>query len=69
MNQAGNSDSVFSYPPLVLVFTAAIAMMTGLVFGLFPALASTRPDLVCALKGQAGQPSGPRAAARLRRRS
>jgi len=36
------------------------------VYGLFPALASTRPDLVSALKGQAGQPSGPRAAARLR---
>ena len=51
--------------PPVLVFTAVIAMMTGLVFGLFPALASTRPDLVWALKGQAGQPAS-RAAARLR---
>jgi len=50
----------------VLVFAAVISMVTGLAFGLFPALASTRPDLVSALKGQAGQPSGPRAAARLR---
>jgi len=39
---------------------------TGLLFGLFPALHSTRPDLVSTLKGQAGQPSGARAAARFR---
>src|SRR5206468_2159658 len=37
-----------------------------LLFGLFPALHSTRPDLVSSLKGQAGQPSGARAAARFR---
>jgi predicted permease len=49
-----------------LVFAAALAMGTGLLFGLFPALHSTRPDLASALKGQAGQPSGARAAARFR---
>ncbi len=49
-----------------LVFVAALTLGTGLLFGLFPALHSTRPDLVSTLKGQAGQPSGARAAARFR---
>jgi predicted permease len=50
----------------VLLFTLALTLGTGLLFGLFPALHSTRPDLVSTLKGQAGQPSGARAAARFR---
>jgi predicted permease len=50
----------------VLRFAAALTIGTGLLFGLFPALHSTRPDLVSALKGQAGQPSGARTAARFR---
>jgi predicted permease len=50
----------------VLPFTAAISIGTGLLFGVFPALHSTRPDLIASLKGQAGQPSGARAAARFR---
>ena len=49
-----------------MLFAAALALGTGLLFGLFPALHSTRPDLVSTLKGQAGQPSGARAAARFR---
>jgi predicted permease len=52
--------------PPALVFAAALALGTGLLFGLFPAVHSTRPDLASALKGQAGQPSGARAAARFR---
>jgi predicted permease len=52
--------------PTVMLFAAALAMGTGLLFGLFPALHSTRPDLVSALKGQSGQPSGARSAARFR---
>jgi predicted permease len=36
----------------VLWFTAALAVVTGLVFGLVPALRATRPDLVTALKEQ-----------------
>ena len=52
--------------PGVMLFAAALAMGTGLLFGLFPALHSTRPDLVSALKGQSGQPSGARSAARFR---
>jgi predicted permease len=52
--------------PSVLWFTAALSIGTGVLFGLFPALQSTRPDLATTLKGQAGQPSGNRAAARFR---
>ena len=52
--------------PSVLLFAALLTIGTGLLFGLFPALHSTRPDLVSSLKGQAGQPSGARAAARFR---
>ncbi len=36
----------------VLWFTAALAVVTGIVFGLAPALRATRPDLVVALKQQ-----------------
>jgi predicted permease len=43
-----------------------LTISTGLLFGLFPALHSTRPDLVSILKSQAGQPSGARGAARFR---
>src|SRR5207249_8048926 len=49
-----------------LAFTAVVAIATGLLFGLFPAIHSTRPDLAVTLKGQAGQPSGARSAARFR---
>jgi len=48
--------------PAVLAFAGATTIGTGLLFGLFPALHSTRPDLASTLKGQAGQPSGARAA-------
>ena len=37
-----------------------------MLFGLFPALHSTRPDLISSLKGQSGQPSGARSASRFR---
>jgi predicted permease len=38
----------------VLVFTFAISLIAGLVFGLIPALQSTRPQLAGTLKDQAG---------------
>jgi predicted permease len=38
----------------VLVFTFAVAIGTGLIFGLAPALQSSRPDLVSELKERAG---------------
>ncbi len=56
----------FALDPTVLLFAAALTIGTGLLFGIFPALHSTRPDLIATLKGQAGQPAGARAAARFR---
>lgn len=50
----------------VVLFAAALSLATGFLFGLFPALHSTKPDLVSAIKAQAGQPSGARSAARFR---
>ncbi len=50
----------------MLLFAGALAVATGLAFGLFPALHSTRPDLAATLKNQAGQPGGARAARRFR---
>jgi predicted permease len=46
----------------VVIFAALLSIATGFIFGLFPALHSTKPDLVSAIKAQAGQPSGARAA-------
>src|SRR4030095_10074908 len=50
----------------MFAFAAALSLATGLLFGLFPALHSTRPNLVAALKANAGQPSGAKAATRFR---
>ena len=50
----------------VVLFAVVMSLATGLLFGLFPALHSTKPDLVSAIKAQAGQPSGARSAARFR---
>src|SRR5262249_9180753 len=60
------SSLQFAIEPSVLAFAAVLASGTGLLFGLCPALRSTRPDLVSTLKGQGGQPSGARSAARFR---
>ena len=50
----------------MFALAAALSIATGLLFGLFPALHSTRPNLVAALKANAGQPSGAKGAARFR---
>ena len=50
----------------VVTFAAVVSIGTGLLFGLFPAMNSTRPNLVSALKANAGQPSGAKSAARFR---
>jgi predicted permease len=56
----------FSISGTVILFGIGLTFATGLLFGLFPALHSTRPDLVSTLKNQAGQPSGAKGATRLR---
>jgi predicted permease len=52
----------FSLEWPVMAFAAALSLATGVLFGLFPAIHSTRPDLATTLKGTAGQPSGGRSA-------
>ena len=49
-----------------VVFAGGLSLVTGLIFGLFPAVHSTRPDLVTALRNNSGKLSGGRAAARFR---
>ena len=49
-----------------ILFAAGISIVTGLLFGLFPALQSTKPDLVTALRNNSGKLSGGRTAARFR---
>ncbi len=56
----------FGLDGTAMMFAALITLGTGILFGLFPALHSTRPDVVSTLKGQTGQPSGSRSAARFR---
>jgi predicted permease len=52
--------------PSVVVFAAALSIATGLLFGMFPAMHSTRSDLITTLRANTGQMSGNRAAARFR---
>ncbi|MGD8277558.1 MAG: ADOP family duplicated permease, partial [Gemmatimonadota bacterium] len=50
----------------VLLFAALLSMGTGLLFGLFPALHSTRPELVSTIRANAGNVTLTRRAARFR---
>jgi len=63
--EAQATISVGLSPPMI-AFAAALSIGTGLLFGMYPALHSTRPDLVTILKANSGQPSGARSAARFR---
>ena len=56
----------FELQPSVVLFSAALAIVTGLVFGMFPALHSTRSDLITVIRSGAGQLTGGKAAARFR---
>ncbi|MEO8335907.1 MAG: ABC transporter permease [bacterium] len=56
----------FSISPAVIFFSAGLSIVTGIVFGLFPALHSTRNDLISAIRAGAGQIAGGRSAARFR---
>ncbi|HXI21895.1 MAG TPA: ABC transporter permease, partial [Gemmatimonadales bacterium] len=50
----------------VLLFTAALSLGAGILFGIFPALHSTRPDLITTIRSAAGQIAGGRVATRFR---
>ncbi len=47
-------------------FTGLLSLGTGLMFGLFPALHSTSPDLISTLRAGTGKHSGARSASRFR---
>ena len=50
----------------VVLFAAALAVATGFLFGLFPALHSTRKGLITSIRAGAGQIAGARVAGRFR---
>jgi predicted permease len=56
----------FSLNATALLFVAILVLGTGLIFGLYPALRTTRLDLIQPLKCQAGQLSGSKSADRYR---
>ena len=56
----------FTIQPAALGFTAFLAIATGLAFGLYPALHSTRPDLDAVPRAGSGKISGAHSASRFR---
>jgi predicted permease len=56
----------FGVEPRMVLFAAALALGTGVLFGLYPALHWTRPDLIAALRVSSMQPSASRSAQRYR---
>jgi predicted permease len=50
----------------VMLFAAALALATGFLFGLFPALHSTRQDLISTIRAGAGQIAGGKVSGRFR---
>jgi predicted permease len=50
-----------------LLFCLAVSILTGLLFGLFPALQTTRPDVAPSLKDQSGQSTASGSAATFRK--
>jgi len=62
----GATTLVFRVQLPVLLFAGGLAVATGFLFGLFPALHSTRPDLITAIRAGAGQIAGGGIAGRFR---
>jgi predicted permease len=56
----------FSLSWAAVFFAGTMSVLTGLMFGLFPAIHSTRPDLVTAMRNSSGKLAGGRAASRFR---
>jgi predicted permease len=56
----------FALNETAMLFAAGLSIGTGLLFGLFPALHSTRTDLVSTLRDGSGKHSGTRGAVRFR---
>ena len=52
--------------PSALAFAATLSLGTGLLFGMFPALHSTRADIISGIRDGGGQTSGARSATRFR---
>ena len=61
-----SSDLFLGMNWAAVIFAAVLSLATGIAFGLFPALHSTRPDLVTALRNNSGKLAGGRAARRFR---
>ncbi|MBK8250858.1 MAG: ABC transporter permease [Gemmatimonadetes bacterium] len=66
MTVEGAATLTFTLSWPMVAFAGGLALVTGLLFGLFPALHSTRPDLITAIRSSTGQASGARAASRFR---
>jgi predicted permease len=63
----GESEAISSTPDFrVLLFAFGLSLLTGILFGLVPALQSTRPALASSLKEQASNVSASAGQARLR---
>jgi predicted permease len=60
------STLAFSLHWNVVAFAALLSIATGFLFGLYPALQSTKPDLVTTLRAGSGKLAGERASARFR---
>ena len=61
-----SSTLSFSLSGNAVAFAGALSATTGILFGLFPALHSTRPSLVSALRDGSGKTSATRGATRFR---
>jgi len=61
-----STTMVFRLSWLAVLFAGGMSLLTGVLFGLFPAIHSTRPDLVTALRNNSGKLSGGKGATRFR---